>query len=101
MMLTVCVLYNLWTLIVRQSFPELQVSFPHLVFFIILSFSLFFFSFLFILGVYTCHFPFTTSHLPLKRLRIGLCSSFVLGDTLLSLYPKELVVMEVGYPWRI
>lgn len=26
MMLTVCVLYNLWTLIVRQSFPELQVK---------------------------------------------------------------------------
>lgn len=26
MMLTICVLYNLWTLIVRQSFPELQVS---------------------------------------------------------------------------
>lgn len=26
MMVTVCVLYNLWTLIVRQSFPELQVS---------------------------------------------------------------------------
>ncbi|KAL7745672.1 hypothetical protein ACLKA6_009879 [Drosophila palustris] len=25
MMLTICVLYNLWTLIVRQSFPELQV----------------------------------------------------------------------------
>ncbi|XP_068159398.1 uncharacterized protein Cngl isoform X3 [Drosophila tropicalis] len=28
MMLTVCVLYNLWTLIVRQSFPELQQSVP-------------------------------------------------------------------------
>lgn len=27
MMLTICVLYNLWTLIVRQSFPELQVSY--------------------------------------------------------------------------
>lgn len=26
MLMTVCVLYNLWTLIVRQSFPELQVS---------------------------------------------------------------------------
>lgn len=26
MVLTVCVLYNLWTLIVRQSFPELQVT---------------------------------------------------------------------------
>jgi hypothetical protein len=26
MVLTICVLYNLWTLIVRQSFPELQVS---------------------------------------------------------------------------
>lgn len=26
MVLTLCVLYNLWTLIVRQSFPELQVS---------------------------------------------------------------------------
>lgn len=26
MVLTMCVLYNLWTLIVRQSFPELQVS---------------------------------------------------------------------------
>lgn len=26
LVLTVCVLYNLWTLIVRQSFPELQVS---------------------------------------------------------------------------
>lgn len=26
MVLTVCILYNLWTLIVRQSFPELQVS---------------------------------------------------------------------------
>lgn len=25
MLLTVCVLYNVWTLIVRQSFPELQV----------------------------------------------------------------------------
>jgi hypothetical protein len=25
MVLTLCVLYNLWTLIVRQSFPELQV----------------------------------------------------------------------------
>lgn len=25
MVLTVCVLYNLWTLIVRESFPELQV----------------------------------------------------------------------------
>lgn len=25
--LTVCVLYNLWTLIVRQSFPEFQVGF--------------------------------------------------------------------------
>lgn len=25
MVLCVCVLYNLWTLIVRQSFPELQV----------------------------------------------------------------------------
>lgn len=25
MVLTVCILYNLWTLIVRQSFPELQV----------------------------------------------------------------------------
>jgi hypothetical protein len=24
-LLTVCVLYNLWTLIVRESFPELQV----------------------------------------------------------------------------
>lgn len=24
MVLTICVLYNLWTLIVRQSFPELQ-----------------------------------------------------------------------------
>lgn len=31
MVLTVCVLYNLWTLIVRQSFPELQV---YLLFFI-------------------------------------------------------------------
>lgn len=27
MALTICVLYNLWTLIVRQSFPELQVCF--------------------------------------------------------------------------
>lgn len=27
LVLTVCVLYNMWTLIVRQSFPELQVSF--------------------------------------------------------------------------
>lgn len=26
MVLTVCILYNLWTLIVRQSFPELQVN---------------------------------------------------------------------------
>lgn len=26
MVLTICVLYNLWTLIVRQSFPELQVK---------------------------------------------------------------------------
>lgn len=26
MVLTICVLYNLWALIVRQSFPELQVS---------------------------------------------------------------------------
>lgn len=26
MMVTVCVLYNLWTLIVRQSFPELQTA---------------------------------------------------------------------------
>lgn len=25
MVLTICVLYNFWTLIVRQSFPELQV----------------------------------------------------------------------------
>ncbi len=25
MVLTFCILYNLWTLIVRQSFPELQV----------------------------------------------------------------------------
>lgn len=25
MVSTICVLYNLWTLIVRQSFPELQV----------------------------------------------------------------------------
>lgn len=25
--ITVCVLYNLWTLIVRQSFPELQVRY--------------------------------------------------------------------------
>lgn len=25
MVLTVCILYNFWTLIVRQSFPELQV----------------------------------------------------------------------------
>ena len=30
MVLTVCVLYNLWTLIVRQSFPELQVKPIHL-----------------------------------------------------------------------
>jgi hypothetical protein len=29
MVLTICVLYNLWTLIVRQSFPELQVSRLH------------------------------------------------------------------------
>jgi len=63
MMLTVCVLYNLWTLIVRQSFPELQVSFPHLVFFIILSFSLFFFFFSVYLGcvhlsLSVYHFPF-------------------------------------------
>ncbi|XP_046980683.1 cyclic nucleotide-gated cation channel alpha-3-like, partial [Schistocerca americana] len=28
MLLTVCVLYNLWTLIVRQSFPELQQRAP-------------------------------------------------------------------------
>ncbi|XP_033238429.1 serine-rich adhesin for platelets-like isoform X4 [Drosophila pseudoobscura] len=28
MMVTVCVLYNLWTLIVRQSFPELQQAVP-------------------------------------------------------------------------
>lgn len=27
LVLTICVLYNLWTLIVRQSFPEFQVSF--------------------------------------------------------------------------
>ncbi|CAH2094019.1 unnamed protein product [Euphydryas editha] len=26
-LITLCVLYNLWTLIVRQSFPELQVNF--------------------------------------------------------------------------
>lgn len=26
MVSTVCILYNLWTLIVRQSFPELQVN---------------------------------------------------------------------------
>lgn len=26
MVLTICILYNLWTLIVRQSFPELQVN---------------------------------------------------------------------------
>lgn len=26
MVLTICVLYNFWTLIVRQSFPELQAS---------------------------------------------------------------------------
>lgn len=25
MVVTVCILYNLWALIVRQSFPELQV----------------------------------------------------------------------------
>lgn len=30
MVLTLCVLYNLWTLIVRQSFPELQVKYIHL-----------------------------------------------------------------------
>lgn len=31
LIITVCILYNLWTLIVRQSFPELQVSeFPSL-----------------------------------------------------------------------
>lgn len=29
MVLTVCILYNLWTLIVRQSFPELQVCIIH------------------------------------------------------------------------
>lgn len=29
MVLTICVLYNLWTLIVRQSFPELQVCGPN------------------------------------------------------------------------
>ncbi|XP_075154778.1 cyclic nucleotide-gated ion channel-like [Haematobia irritans] len=28
MVLTICVLYNLWTLIVRQSFPELQQAVP-------------------------------------------------------------------------
>ncbi|KAM7348990.1 cyclic nucleotide-gated ion channel-like isoform 4-T10 [Cochliomyia hominivorax] len=28
MVLTICVLYNLWTLIVRQSFPELQKAVP-------------------------------------------------------------------------
>uniref|UniRef100_A0A1A9X0B5 Ion transport domain-containing protein n=1 Tax=Glossina brevipalpis TaxID=37001 RepID=A0A1A9X0B5_9MUSC len=28
MALTICILYNLWTLIVRQSFPELQQSVP-------------------------------------------------------------------------
>ncbi|KNC20786.1 hypothetical protein FF38_00092 [Lucilia cuprina] len=28
MVLTICVLYNLWTLIVRQSFPELQNAVP-------------------------------------------------------------------------
>uniref|UniRef100_A0A1A9ZSE7 Ion transport domain-containing protein n=1 Tax=Glossina pallidipes TaxID=7398 RepID=A0A1A9ZSE7_GLOPL len=28
MALTICVLYNLWTLIVRQSFPELEQSVP-------------------------------------------------------------------------
>lgn len=27
--ITACVLYNLWTLIVRQSFPELQVTIIH------------------------------------------------------------------------
>lgn len=32
MVLTLCVLYNLWTLIVRQSFPELQVSFSAILF---------------------------------------------------------------------
>lgn len=30
MVLTVCILYNLWTLIVRQSFPELQVFFIYI-----------------------------------------------------------------------
>jgi hypothetical protein len=29
MVLTICILYNLWTLIVRQSFPELQVPRTH------------------------------------------------------------------------
>lgn len=29
MVLTMCVLYNFWTLIVRQSFPELQVIYIH------------------------------------------------------------------------
>lgn len=32
MILTFCVLYNLWTLIVRESFPELQVSLVFLTF---------------------------------------------------------------------
>lgn len=32
MVSTVCILYNLWTLIVRQSFPELQVRFPLILF---------------------------------------------------------------------
>lgn len=27
MVVTICLLYNMWTLIVRQSFPEFQVSF--------------------------------------------------------------------------
>lgn len=40
MMLTVCVLYNLWTLIVRQSFPELQVRLILLLRFIPVSLSL-------------------------------------------------------------
>ncbi|KAJ8972468.1 hypothetical protein NQ317_016601 [Molorchus minor] len=26
LVLTICILYNLWTLIVRQSFPELQIT---------------------------------------------------------------------------
>lgn len=45
LVLTTCVLYNLWTLIVRQSFPELQV-YTQYRFFVVKAFSLLKFTFI-------------------------------------------------------